>query len=895
MRLSWDPTDEELSDIKIQVQRARPVTIRVTDHEGNPVTDATAGLTYDFGSLGTQVVDQQGQATLLIPADVEVECVFAISRSAGVDYRSFVLPREQRGDANAKKPELPDDAIELRVGKTRACTITVVDDDGQPVVGIGVYPWLMQKAGEPDSFNVSSVAKVALMQTDDSGMVRFDWIPDWPTQYLSFFTLSEEYTTARADFRAKSESSEATIIVSRKVSVQGVVRHVDGTPAVDLPIRFHGRGLRQGESSGMSDGVTVYSDSLGRFHMRLAPGHAYIGQVQDDQWRFAEPVVFAIGREPPARDLELTVRKPTRVFGRVTVGADKRPVANHYIRFTEYAEMEVPILGGEGTYEARPSIGDLVTTNDAGQYEFLTGSGTFWIRGSSQSDVTCIAIDDESEKEVNFHSQRPERGMLAGRVVDAEGAGVADLEVEGIYASDNASGRNFTATTDPMGEFRVERELQPAVAIARSADGSHAAIMEIAPDDTEIEFRLVPTVTATGRLVDAEGKALDGEDIRFGRRVYQGEPGDSPFSDHFGNTVTTDEQGQFALPDLVPGINYHVSLVIEKEDGYASSWFGISQVQPEPGKATLELGDVVYQRRSAPALTTEEKISRAFSVETPPVQRMQRATARASQNHQLVLILFADPADPHSRQFGELQFEDREVGQLLYGFVTMAIDSSEQKFATASELAKTLDIELQHMDLQLQLVLADQDGNAVAHIELPEISVENPDGVQIDRTKLIRVLTEHTPQPLDARELLDEALAQAMQQDKRVIVQVTATWCGPCHLLANYLEGTREIWSEDFIWVKMDHRWTGARDLMAELRDGADGGIPWVAILDADGAVLETSNDQTGDNIGFPGKQTSRVYFRNMILRTAQRLTDDQITELVAPLMPKTDTEAEQK
>jgi len=85
----------------------------------------------------------------------------------------------------------------------------------------------------------------------------------------------------------------------------------------------------------------------------------------------------------------------------------------------------------------------------------------------------------------------------------------------------------------------------------------------------------------------------------------------------------------------------------------------------------------------------------------------------------------------------------------------------------------------------------------------------------------------------------------------------------------------------------MDHRWTGADEIMKTMRCGAQGGIPWWAILDADGKVMVTSNDEEGDNIGFPSSSNGREHFRGMLEQTAIRLTPMDVNELVEALKQK--------
>src|SRR5690606_2779208 len=155
------------------------------------------------------------------------------------------------------------------------------------------------------------------------------------------------------------------------------------------------------------------------------------------------------------------------------------------------------------------------------------------------------------------------------------------------------------------------------------------------------------------------------------------------------------------------------------------------------------------------------------------------------------------------------------------------------------------------------LVLLNDDGQKVATASDAELCVDEA----LSKDRLLEWLRSHMPEPPEARVLLDEALARAKQENKRILIQETATWCGPCHMLARFLDANR-VWEQDYIWVKMDHRWTGAQELMAELRAGADGGIPWFAILDAQGEKLATSNEPEGQsNIGYPSSPEGQQHF----------------------------------
>ena len=73
---------------------------------------------------------------------------------------------------------------------------------------------------------------------------------------------------------------------------------------------------------------------------------------------------------------------------------------------------------------------------------------------------------------------------------------------------------------------------------------------------------------------------------------------------------------------------------------------------------------------------------------------------------------------------------------------------------------------------------------------------------------------------------------------------------------------------------------------MSGLSDGKPRGIPWTAVLDADGKVLATSDGPDG-NIGFPSSAEEIDHFMAMLRTSATRLTEADFAAIKAALGEK--------
>jgi thiol-disulfide isomerase/thioredoxin len=276
--------------------------------------------------------------------------------------------------------------------------------------------------------------------------------------------------------------------------------------------------------------------------------------------------------------------------------------------------------------------------------------------------------------------------------------------------------------------------------------------------------------------------------------------------------------------------------------------------------------------------TLEERTQAAFAVPGTPLERFEKAKQLIDQVNQNLLIVFADPADIRVKSLMRIRYEDRDFRPYQDDFRFMAISTSADALGSAQDLAESLEVDAVQRDRGFLLVLLNRDGQVIAKISDDQVC----DADEVSKDLLFAQLDKYKTTPLDARELLDAALATAQRENKRVIVQETATWCGPCHLLSGLLQSNRD-WEKDYVWVKMDHRWTDAVEIMKQLREGADGGIPWFAILDAQGNKLATSNlPESGRNVGFPSDAQGQEHFMNMLKSTRQRMTDQEIVDLAS-------------
>jgi len=867
-RADWESPPSADAPIELVLKPCRKLPIAVTDRAGEPAADTLVGAMLNYAPLVRQKTDEKGETVLRLPADAELQSLYALKPDIGFDYRIVATARDK-----AHQPDwLTDSPIRFQLAESQTVELEILDTDEKPIDGMEARLWLVNKPGEPDSFNLSYLANEFVSSTDEFGIATFRGVPNWNVHPLTFWPSHDDYDDSRIRFDpAEHPDGRKKTLLTRLVSMSGRVETPDGSPAAGIKIKVNGANYGH---DGFHGDVTTKED--GSFELMVSPDQLYMLAVMDKKW--AAPAVdgFVVRPDSIVTDIEFKLQPSVRISGRVTVAPDT-PVSKQRMSLrlngTSLRDSgeELPNPENSRTW-VQTNVFRSVQTDEDGRYEFFVGPGKYMLGGPSALEGRKFEVTSETAAELkfNFESPRPEAGPFRLTVVTGKDATpVPDAIVEGIYRA-HTSGRDLRMRTDANGVASAERKLHRTVLFVQDEAKELAGIMEINEDQPEATITIGPLASASGRTVDAlTGDPLPNKKVDWGRRVHIGDD-DAPWQYAWGGSTVSDKNGFFRISGLVTGQLYTVN------SPSGTGLTTITEIDVEPGH--MDLGEVEVKPPYKPP-TLEERIDRALAPTDDAMKRFEAAIAKAAELRQHVLVVFVDYGAPLTRSWFKLRLEDRHVRSSLanYQLLQVAVDA-----AGAVELGKHLDIELTSDDLPI-CRFSDASNKELTSLSVPRAAKaadddEPKDSAEstVDRGAIMELLSRHAPEPLDAGQLLKDALAKAKKSNRRVLIQETATWCGPCHKLARFLEEHRSKWEQDYIWIKMDARWKGAEDVMNNIKEGYRGGIPWCAVLDAKGEMLANSDGPEG-NIGFPNEPEGIEHFMQMLKSTKQRMTVDDL------------------
>lgn len=874
--------------IRIVLKAARKLNVAVQDQEGNAVQGAEVLFLSDMRLLQAGMTDARGSLDFQVPSDCHGWAVLSRKSQLGFDYRTA----ERGRTSKAERHPLPEQ-LKLRLNGARTVRVKTVDQTGKPVAGVKVGPWYLRKPGYEADINLSGVPALRT-QTDANGLAIVDWLPEKFEQSLPFTSQSDDYYPREhsSSINAEKPAGEVTIELLPLERLSGRVMHADGRPAAGMGVTIRGQGTSNNGFHG-----TTQTDKDGRYQLKAYSEQAYLVRAGDE--KFATPcrgdIIVHAGQAMDGIDLVLG--PATRVKGRVTVGKNNQPVANYHLNaiLDKGAIPKDLLRKADDRYYYGLQMYFGAQTDSDGRYQVFLGPGEYQIAGPARTESVKLTIpSNESPSEIvqDFHMPRAESGPLAGQVVDSDGKSVPGAVVEGRYAASDARRWFGVTKTDEQGKFQIERSLDPLIIHARNESNTLAGIVKSDSEETETKVVIGPIARATGRLLDLEGKPVKERELTYGIRVYTGEPLRSPFMDSFGGKVTTDADGNFALSGLIPGKSYQLNVKIDEHSSRT-----VTQVTAKEANS-LSLGDLsVDPKPTQPYVppTPAQRTAEAFAAkkEMPLAERLQNLYAEARREYTRPLLLFGNPADPacielfrlfQERGEGDTDKKDyRAPNELRWEFELAALNVDRPE---VRELAAKLKIDLANTPPVLAVLNSDG-----ALIETQSVELQEK---KLDPRLLGGWMERHKLPTRDAQKMLDDALAQAKAEDKRVFFIFSASWCGPCRMLARFLAPHKSELEKHFVFVKLDvSRDEHAEELRERFKESASGGVPWYCILDSESKVLATSNmpevnpKYGTSNMGFPTEPPEVEHFVGLLQKTAPHLPADKLAEFKAELLKK--------
>ncbi len=539
--------------VRMTLKPGRAISASVVDAAKAPVEGAKVVAIGEFLVLAEAATGPDGLASLALPDDPAawVESVVALKSGRGLDYAEFGVIDEQGNWEGGVKPSEVPTTVALTLDGARTAKIRAVDDEGNPLAGIGFGPSLIQKEGRRSQLMLGSYRTFGA-STGSDGVATFDYLPS-ARGLLQFWPWTDAYAHRRVIEEGATGLVATTL--SKNETIRGRVTLPDGSPAPGILVQANGTGRRSDNGRG-----SARTDAGGAYEMNVALDEAYAVYVDEEAWAAPSRLDVVLLANRPVDGVDFKLSRGTMIRGTVTVGPAGRPAPDQAVRVDESAGVQAPAEvrepGNRISREVRRQFGS--RTDAQGRYAIRVGPGTYTLHGPPRTTSQSIVVGDEPEIVRDFRMPRPARGPIAGRVVDpATGRGVAGAKVE-IFAI-NPHSIPFKTTADADGRFAATRDLDPLLIRAGNADGSLGAIVEVGIDDAEVVIALAPTASANGLLVDDRGDPVPNQKLAWGRRVFLDDKRRlSTLA--FAPEVKTDANGQFTLPALVVGQPYEISV-----------------------------------------------------------------------------------------------------------------------------------------------------------------------------------------------------------------------------------------------------------------------------------------------------------------------------------------------
>lgn len=840
-----------IEGVRLTLQRpTREMKVKVT-HQGKAVPNAMVKTDLGYGMELRERTSADGIATFpLLPTQAPSHLTAWTD-----DFRvgGFSFNRKPTRDPDAEQHE-----VELNACRDQK--LRFVDPNGAPVPDLS---FVLQMATLPN-YNFIGTNEHSRLTTDENGEVLYAWFPDWDQHYFY-----PDLQTRRWVRDGDPDMVDGVAVMKVK---QGADRKQVSGRTVGQ-VQSNGGGffvtLRsfQGETENQSDMLSAFSDINGDFSLNVLPDATYCAWALDSKWcsevKDLIPYHSANGKVT-SPTIAVQQGQPVKVM--VTSGESKLPYTNLGISFRREHRFSWQEDGQTRNGVGGPQWWGTTDTNGIATTYALPGElhasvyTPLW-RAETKVDVTS----DTEPTIIRLHREIDHKRTVTGRLVLAAGleSTLEGAEVQ-IGSVDGNSDDQQELITGPGGSFSFETLSTEIGIFARTRDGTAAAVQVVEELDSPIVLPLRPTMAYRGQLLGDADQPLTGHQVWASIRVA-GQVDHSrraAFATSFEAKrieTKTDLQGNYTLSGLPSETKVNIRAFAS--DGSGSTEY-LDEVYLQPGE-TRPL-----------AISHLGKTSNAAAI--PLANRYER-TLRDCRLMGFRMMIIVSANDQSLAEFVNQHFVNRQSNQYASGFMQIVLSTDAASLPPADVAFLK----------ERKCPLPDA-GDIVAYAfdasgeQLERLTLDIAE--QAAAEQAVDFVRRNAPQQIDAQKKWEQAFREAKDSKRKVWARISQRYCGPCFLMARWLDDHRELLAKDYVMLKIDDvRDLNGASVAARLTRGGQYGIPFHAIFADDQKLLVDSAGPLG-NIGHPSGFESKQHLRSMLLKTRQRLTDAELEQIINSL-----------
>ncbi len=837
-----------IDGIKLSLQvPKRQVSVKVTD-KGKPVAGAKliVGLNEDV----QLVTDDNGMARLKLLPDQKLNRLTAWTDDYRIGGYGF-------NGTPTRDPNEDEHVVEL--SPCRNLKIRFIDQSGSVVPD---FDFVLHVASPQPNVQYVGQTENSRMKTDSNGEAIYRWFPDWKEHHFYADSESDLWYVDR-EKEVVNDVAIFKLIRSRKADRKRVTGTVRST-ATDVGGFFVSVYSFQGERKRFSDQLSAFTNADGTFSVDVLPDATYCIFGNDSKW--VTNIIDLIPYQSAAAKItnpELTLSEGQQVEVLVTTGPDRKPYPNASVNFhTEHryswfeGKEKQNGIGGPSWFATTDSAGRIQTPANIGKLNVSVYTPLWQNREShdvSMGQPTKITLHREVEAKRKIHGQL--------RLPDGLDAKLDDAKIT-IGALGGEAKDNQTLASAANGEFSFETLASPVGVFACTKDGRAAGLM-VLTDQQNGTLMLRRTIDFNGQLIGADGKPMVGIKVDA-TALIEGKNKNEGFffvSSSFEATkleATTDQQGKYTIAGLPAEIKVFLRAVMSKT--------------PEKSKY---LGEVwLEENESRPPMV--DRIGESTATATTLAERLQKYLRDSRLLGYPVMVILSDKSNAVA-DFVNSNFVNYDLKPEVAAYLQLVVPRDKANL-------KQDDTEFlndHHWQIpdegHIFACVLDSHGEEVGRFQLDVADTGAEE-------KAAEFVAKHKPTKLDAQKKWEEAFAEAKRTNRKVWARLGGRYCGPCFLLARWLDERRDILEKDYVMLKIDdYADENGTSVAKRLTRGGHFGIPFCAIFDSNEIMVIDSNSPLG-NIGHPSGYEGSKYLRKMLMATRRSMTDVEVEKLVASL-----------